>query len=66
VEAGVRRHGRVHIVWGRYDSLFPLDRDGERLRRIFGSASLERIEGAGHVPQEEDPVALVEILDRIL
>lgn len=47
----------VHIVWGTEDTWIPVDR-AHRLRSAIPHASLALIDGAGHLVQLDQPVAL--------
>lgn len=53
------------LVWGRHDLIVPLA-VGERLVRALPNAELAVIDDAGHLPQEETPERLVEVLKGFL
>lgn len=46
----------VAIIWGREDTTTPLSQ-GEQLHALIASSSLTIIDGVGHMPHLEDPVA---------
>lgn len=48
---------RTLAVWGVEDRLVPFDRASERLGRLIPDLKVERIRGAGHLPQLERPRA---------
>ncbi|MCX7796948.1 MAG: alpha/beta hydrolase [bacterium] len=58
------RH-RVTIIHGRQDRLIPLE-DSVRLNSVLVNSNLFIIEDCGHIPQEECPEKVVEILHRNL
>ena len=53
------------VVWGRDDTWIPVDR-AERLAAAIPAAELQIVEGAGHLIQLDQPVALATILRRWL
>jgi pimeloyl-ACP methyl ester carboxylesterase len=53
------------ILWGREDHWLPVERADRFLQAIPG-AKLEILEACGHLPQEEQPQAVVKILGRFL
>jgi pimeloyl-ACP methyl ester carboxylesterase len=53
------------LLWGRHDRIVPLTM-GERLTRALPDAELAVIEHAGHLPQEETPEQVVEVLGGFL
>lgn len=55
----------VHIIWGTEDTWIPVDR-AHRLQSAIPHASLALIDGAGHLIQLDQPVALAIELDRWL
>ncbi|WP_353115179.1 alpha/beta fold hydrolase [Microbacterium sp.] len=55
----------VHIVWGSEDAWIPPDR-AHRLQAAIPGSSLTLIEGAGHLIQLDQPVALTAELSRWL
>jgi pimeloyl-ACP methyl ester carboxylesterase len=55
----------VLIVWGARDRLVPAHHADHAHREIRGSR-LELFEGAGHLPQLEEPSRFVEVLERFL
>ena len=55
----------VLIVWGMKDSAFqPYQLD--RWQRVLPSARVERIDGAGHWPHEEEPARVIAAIDAFL
>jgi pimeloyl-ACP methyl ester carboxylesterase len=50
-----RLHQPTLLLWGAQDSASRPETVAERVRATLPSARLERIEGAGHYPQEEKP-----------
>lgn len=55
----------VHVVWGHDDTWIPVDR-AHRLQQAIGHASVEVIEGAGHLIQLDAPSELTAELVRWL
>jgi pimeloyl-ACP methyl ester carboxylesterase len=55
----------VLIVWGERDPIIPVAH-GEEAHRALPGSRLEIFEGAGHLPQLEDPGRFVAILQRFL
>lgn len=55
----------VHIVWGADDPWIPLHR-GKALHALMPSATFNRLEGVGHLPQLEAPDSVLRLLDRLL
>ena len=55
----------VQVVWGQDDAWIPVDR-AHRLAQLIPGARLELIEGAGHLIQLDQPVALATTLTRWL
>jgi pimeloyl-ACP methyl ester carboxylesterase len=55
----------VLVVWGTDDTWLPVDR-GHRLADLIPGARLELVEGAGHLVQLDQPVALAMTLGRWL
>ncbi len=55
----------VAVVWGRDDAWIPVDR-AEELARLIPGATLEVIDGAGHLIQFDAPVELAVSLQRWL
>ena len=53
------------ILWGTADAWLPLERGLELARMIPGSV-FQRIEGAGHLVQEDAPEAIVSAAIRFL
>lgn len=53
------------IIWGGRDQLIPPD-NAERFRRDIPGSQLVLFEELGHVPQEEDPLRTVAVLQRFL
>lgn len=51
----------VAVVWGAQDRWIPVDR-AHRLAKVIPQARLEVIEGAGHLVQLDQPVALATII----
>jgi pimeloyl-ACP methyl ester carboxylesterase len=51
----------VHVVWGRDDTWIPVDR-AHRLAEAVPGATLCVVDGAGHLVQLDQPVALAAIL----
>ena len=47
----------MHVVWGAEDTWIPPDR-AERLAALVPGASLDVLEGAGHLVQYDAPEAL--------
>ena len=46
--------GKIFILWGELDQIFPLDKAG-LFRRLRPEAELALIAGAGHLPHQERP-----------
>jgi pimeloyl-ACP methyl ester carboxylesterase len=55
----------VMIVWGARDRFLPA-RHGKHAHREIRGSTLEVFEGAGHLPQLEEPSRFVEVLERFL
>ena len=55
----------VLIVWGARDPIIPV-RHGEQAHRTLPGSQLEIFEGAGHLPQLEQPGRFVTVLERFL
>lgn len=55
----------VLIVWGMKDSAFK-PYQLERWQRLLPQARVERIDGAGHWPHEEEPGRVVEAIERFM
>jgi pimeloyl-ACP methyl ester carboxylesterase len=55
----------VLIVWGEQDPIIPA-RHGEAAHAAIPGSRLEVFEGAGHLPQLEQPARFVAVLDRFL
>jgi pimeloyl-ACP methyl ester carboxylesterase len=55
----------VLIVWGARDPIIPV-RHGEEAHRMLPGSQLEIFEGAGHLPQVEQPVRFIAVLERFL
>ena len=55
----------VLIVWGARDPIIPA-RHGEEAHRLLPGSQLEIFEGAGHLPQVEQPLRFVSVLERFL
>jgi pimeloyl-ACP methyl ester carboxylesterase len=55
----------VLIVWGARDPIIPA-RHGEEAHRMLPGSQLEIFEGAGHMPQVEQPLRFVTVLERFL
>lgn len=53
------------VVWGREDRWIPVDR-AERLHALVPGSHLEIVDGAGHLVQLDQPVALATVLTRWL
>ena len=53
------------LLWGRHDRIVPLA-IGERLANALPDAQLVVVEDAGHLPQEETPARVLEILEGFL
>jgi pimeloyl-ACP methyl ester carboxylesterase len=49
------------IVWCDHDRIVPLE-VGLKLRRTLPNSTLKLVEGCGHMPQEEQPAATLELL----
>jgi len=68
-EADVGRPARVQaptlVIWGELDRLIPLAH-GERLHHDIAGSRMVVFPGLGHVPQEEDPLATVAVLEAFL
>lgn len=64
-----RRYGDIDvptlIVWGSADTWIPID-TAHKLASVVGHSTLEIIEGAGHLVQEDQPAELNAILRRWL
>jgi pimeloyl-ACP methyl ester carboxylesterase len=61
--AGIR--ARTLVVWGREDHLLPAS-DGSRLASRIRGAELTVLPDAGHLPQEETPIAFARAVGRFL
>jgi pimeloyl-ACP methyl ester carboxylesterase len=55
----------VLIVWGARDPIIPM-RHGEEAHRMLPGSQLEIFDGAGHMPQLEQPGRFVAVLERFL
>jgi pimeloyl-ACP methyl ester carboxylesterase len=55
----------VLIVWGARDPIIPV-RHGEDAHRALAGSQLEIFEGAGHLPQLEQPGHFIAVLERFL
>jgi pimeloyl-ACP methyl ester carboxylesterase len=55
----------VLIVWGSRDPIIPA-RHGEEAHRMLPGSRLEIFEGAGHLPQVEEPLRFISVLERFL
>lgn len=55
----------VLIVWGMKDSAFP-PYQLDRWQSLLPEATVERIEGAGHWPHEEEPARVIAAIERFL
>jgi pimeloyl-ACP methyl ester carboxylesterase len=55
----------VLIVWGARDPIIPV-RHGEDAHRMLPGSRLEIFEGAGHLPQLEQPGHFIAVLERFL
>jgi pimeloyl-ACP methyl ester carboxylesterase len=55
----------VKIIWGREDTVVPVDR-AERLAQMIPDSELEIIDGAGHLIQYDAPAQLAVALHRWL
>ena len=55
----------VLLVWGAQDRIWPMGAALEVVNRVPG-ARLERIEGAGHLPHQEQPEAFLKVLEGFL
>jgi pimeloyl-ACP methyl ester carboxylesterase len=55
----------VLIVWGAGDQIIPV-RHGEDAHRALAGSRLEIFEGAGHLPQLEQPGHFISVLERFL
>jgi pimeloyl-ACP methyl ester carboxylesterase len=55
----------VLIVWGARDPIIPA-RHGEDAHRMLPGSQLEIFEGAGHLPQLEQPGHFIAVLERFL
>jgi pimeloyl-ACP methyl ester carboxylesterase len=55
----------VLIIWGERDPIIPVAH-GEEAHRALPGSRLEVFEGAGHLPQLEDPGRFIAILERFL
>lgn len=53
------------ILWGQHDRLIP-PVNGDRFAADIEGSQLVVFEGLGHVPQEEDPVATLAVVQRFL
>ncbi len=53
------------IVWGARDPIIPV-RHGEDAQRALPGSQLEIFEGAGHMPQVEQPARFTAVLERFL
>ncbi|NOX31399.1 MAG: alpha/beta hydrolase [Actinobacteria bacterium] len=53
------------IVWGTADQWIPIDR-AHRLKSLIAGSSIEIIDGAGHLVQEDRPAELKAIIDQWL
>ncbi len=55
----------VLIVWGARDPIIPASH-GEAAHEVIPGSRLEIFDGVGHLPQLEDPVRFVTVLERFL
>lgn len=55
----------VMILWGEADPWIPLER-GKALHRLMPTAAFRTISGVGHMPQLENPGAVLDALTRFL
>ena len=53
------------VVWGEHDSITPLDA-GERLHHALPNSQLAVIEGVGHNPMWESPIAFNHVVTRFI
>jgi pimeloyl-ACP methyl ester carboxylesterase len=53
------------ILWGRQDKIIPL-RIGQQLHKVITSSRLIVLESCGHIPHEEKPTEVGEIIRRFL
>jgi pimeloyl-ACP methyl ester carboxylesterase len=53
------------VIWGEDDTFLPI-RNGERLVKQLPQAQLERIPSCGHIPHEEQPAAVNQLIQRFL
>ena len=69
LSAAPQSYARMNIptalIWGREDSVTPLAQ-GERLRGLIPGATLDVIDGAGHIPHIEDEAAFLALLKKRL
>jgi pimeloyl-ACP methyl ester carboxylesterase len=55
----------VLIIWGARDPIIPV-RHGEEAQRALPGSQMEVFEGAGHLPQLEQPTHFTAVLERFL
>ncbi len=69
VDARDRLYLAVHmptlIVWGERDGVLPVDH-GHAAHEAIPGSQLEIFEGAGHLPQLDDPVRFVTVVDEFM
>ena len=69
VDALAARYGDIAVptllLWGRHDTIVPLD-IGERLHRAIPGSRLVVIDDAGHLPHEERPEPVLRELEKFL
>jgi pimeloyl-ACP methyl ester carboxylesterase len=58
-------HAPVLVIWGRDDSVTPLDQ-GEEIAALFPHAQLVVLDGVNHIPQVEAPQSVIDNIGRFM
>jgi pimeloyl-ACP methyl ester carboxylesterase len=53
------------LVWGTRDAMIPFENSGD-YQRALADSTLVRLEGVGHLPQEESPAASLDAVRKFL
>ncbi len=52
----------ITLAWSEFDRVLPIERDGERARRLVPTATWQVLAGTGHVPMIDDPALVAETI----
>jgi pimeloyl-ACP methyl ester carboxylesterase len=55
----------LQLIWGEHDHIVPIQA-AKNMQKIYPQAKLELIEGAGHLPHQEQPSAFLKVLELFL